>query len=86
MSKFLILIPLLFLLVSGCTSTNGKNISCDFVIGAYESEQVRRDRNNSRDRKHNQDSIDTVNGVLSVIFGSINRAKSSSNKKQDKCT
>lgn len=85
MHKSFVLILLLTLLAS-CSSANVNNVGCDFVSGAYESEQSRRHDNNAQGSKHSKDSEDTVNGLLSALFGSLNRSISPKNKKNGKCT
>ncbi|OEG73469.1 hypothetical protein BEL05_08630 [Shewanella colwelliana] len=80
--KQIILISAIFL--TGCSTTNGKNISCDFVVGSYESENDRREKERNNGQSHKKNNEDTVNGILSVISGAIGRAVSGSSK--DECT
>ena len=76
--------PIIFIstiILSGCSTTNGKNISCDFVVGAHESSQRDNEPNSSSASKTTTN--DKINGVLSVISGAINRSATGSS--QDGC-
>jgi len=74
----------LLLTLSGCSSRQAANASCDFVHGAAENEHDRKRENNSRGRKHEADSDDAINGFFAVLLGPLNRAMSHS-EKSDGC-
>jgi len=73
--KRLITITLL-VLTAGCSSTNGAQMSCDFVEGAYNSQRDRESHYSHWSSKEKQHNDDIINGLLSVISGSINRSLS----------
>lgn len=81
-SKTIIL--LFSIILSGCSTTSGKNITCDFVVGTYENESERRERNQNKGESLKSDNVDVANGILDVIFGAVGR--STTDSKKDKCT
>lgn len=85
MNKLQISLLVLLITISGCSSRQAANATCDFVYGAAESEHDRKIESNLRGHEHKADNDDTINGLFAVLFGSLNRAMSSS-EKNDSCT
>ncbi|QSX29128.1 hypothetical protein JYB88_12875 [Shewanella cyperi] len=67
------------LICAGCSSTDVTHTSCDFVVGATESEMRAQQEQRSQDNETN-----LINGILNVITGLITRAVSD-NKDTDRC-
>ena len=63
------LLPFMIFVVSvpSCSSTQTMEVGCQFVTGAFESEQKRRRYNEKYNQKHESDNVDVINGMLSVI-------------------
>jgi hypothetical protein len=79
-------IMLLVIMIAGCSTTSVKNVSCDFVVAAAESEQDRKQKNRlSPYTSAKQNKNDTANGILSVLFGSLARSFSSKENQHDRC-
>ncbi|KGJ92395.1 hypothetical protein [Colwellia psychrerythraea] len=78
-------ILVLLITISGCSSRQTANATCDFVYGAAESEHDRKVENNLRGRKHEADNDDILNGLFSILFGTLDRSMPS-NEKSTKCT
>ncbi|QSX36270.1 hypothetical protein [Shewanella sedimentimangrovi] len=67
------------LVCTGCSSTDVTHTSCDFVVGATESEMRAQQEQRSQDNETN-----LINGILNVITGLFTRAVSD-NKDTDRC-
>ncbi len=58
----------------GCSSTGVRNVSCDFVTGAYESKHKRTKNNTVVDRNKGSHAGDLFNGLMEVLFGPLERS------------
>ena len=68
-----VLLLIVAMLLSGCTSSQVMSSGCDFVVGSVQSQQ-------RQVQKHSLDSSDThqtaniINGLFSMLLGPINRS------------
>ena len=68
-----VLLLALFVLLSGCTSSQLMSSGCDFVVGSVQSQQ-RQVQNHSHDSSDTHQTANIINGFFSVLLGPINRS------------
>lgn len=91
MRKFQMIIVLFTFVLSGCATTSGSNLTCDFVGGTYESEEkerqkqeIYRDEGYRGELDEAGDRSHVVNGILNALVGVIDRYANDS--EEDDCT
>jgi hypothetical protein len=77
MRKF-ILLCLIVVSLSSCASHQVAERGCEFVTGAHESEQKRKNKNERNGERHQKDNGDVINGILALF--TINLSE-----KEEKC-
>ena len=77
-----VLLLIVAMLLSGCTSSQVMSSGCDFVVGSAQSQQRQM-------QKHSLDSSDThqtaniINGLFSMLLGPINRSLGDDERKNE---
>ena len=85
----ILILLLIWVQLSACSTADFYNSSCDFVTSAAESQQVREERLSRPGtvelESNRKVSDDTVQGILGVVFGSISRLLSSDEANNNPC-
>ncbi len=85
----ILILFLIWIQLSACSTADFSNSSCDFVTSAAESQQVREERLSRPGtvelESNRKVSDDTAQGILGVIFGALSRSLSSEETNNQPC-
>ncbi|MFK3858953.1 hypothetical protein [Pseudoalteromonas rhizosphaerae] len=68
-----VLLLIVAMLLSGCTSSQVMSSGCDFVVGSAQSQQ-RQVQNHSLDSSETHQTANIINGFFSMLLGPIHRS------------